>query len=64
MTLQYTRICLKENYSYQLLEQGLIYWSKSRPAHYHAHLGLPDKGREIKELVVCRTFDHIVRHTH
>ncbi len=30
--------------------------------HYHAQLGLPGKGRRIKELVVCRTFDHIVMH--
>ncbi len=25
--------------------------------HYHAQLGLPDKGRAIKELVVCNIWD-------
>ena len=25
--------------------------------HYHANLGLPDKGREIKGLVVCNSWD-------
>ena len=25
--------------------------------HYHAQLGLPDKGRAIKGLVVCKIWD-------
>ena len=28
-------------------------WSKTGATNYHAQLGLPDKGRAIKELVVC-----------
>ena len=30
--------------------------------HYNAQLGLPDKGRAIKELVVCRTFGKQILH--
>ncbi len=33
-------------------------WSQTGATHYHAHhLGLPDKGRAIKELVVCSSWD-------
>ena len=28
-------------------------WPKTIATHYHAQLGLPDKGRQIKGLVVC-----------
>ena len=28
-------------------------WPKTFANHYHAQLGLPDKGHAIKELVVC-----------
>ena len=28
-------------------------WPKSGATQYHAQLGLPDKGRAIKGLVVC-----------
>ncbi len=28
-------------------------WSQIGATHYHAKLGLPDKGRAIKGLVVC-----------
>ena len=28
-------------------------WPKTGATHYHEQLRLPDKGREIKELVVC-----------
>ena len=31
-------------------------WSKTGITHYLAQLGLPDKGREIKGLVVCNSF--------
>ena len=30
---------------------------KTGATHYHAQLGLPDKGRTIKELVVCNNWD-------
>ena len=29
-------------------------WPKTGVTHYHVQLGLPDKGRAIKGLVVCR----------
>ena len=32
-------------------------WSKTGITHYLAQLGLPDKGREIKGLVVCNSCD-------
>ncbi len=35
-------------------------WPKTGATHYHAQLGLLDRGCAIKELVVCWTFDHIV----
>ena len=28
-------------------------WPRTGPTHYHAQLGLPDKGRVIKGLVIC-----------
>ena len=28
-------------------------WHKTGATKYHTHLGLPDKGHSIKELVVC-----------
>ena len=28
-------------------------WPQTDATHYHAHLGLSDKGLAIKELVVC-----------
>ncbi len=31
--------------------------AQNRPTHYHAQLGLPDKGRAIKGLVVCYGWD-------
>ncbi len=31
---------------------GGLPWPQTGAAHYHAHLGLPDKGCEIKGLVV------------
>ena len=30
---------------------------KTGATQYHAHLGLPDKGRAIKGLVVCNNWD-------
>ena len=33
-----------------------MYWPEQ------AQLGLPDKGRVIKGLVVCGVFDHIIMH--
>ncbi len=32
-------------------------WPKTDATHYHAQLGLPDKGCKFKELVVGRSFD-------
>ena len=32
-------------------------WSQTGKTHYHAQLGLPDKGRGIKGLVVCNDWD-------
>ncbi len=32
-------------------------WPKTSTTQYHAQLGLPDKGRTIKELVVCHSLD-------
>ena len=33
-------------------------WPKTGATHYHAQLGIPDKGRAIKELVVSGKFSH------
>ena len=32
-------------------------WPKTVATQYHAQLELPDKGRAIKELVVCHNWD-------
>ncbi len=32
-------------------------WPQTGATQYHAQLGLPDKGRAIKELVVCNSWD-------
>ncbi len=32
-------------------------WPQTGVTHYHAQLGLPDKGRAIKGLVVCNDRD-------
>ena len=32
-------------------------WPQTGSTQYHAQLGLPDKGRAIKELVVCNNRD-------
>ncbi len=32
-------------------------WLKKGATHFHAQLGLPDKGRTIKWLVVCNNYD-------
>ena len=32
-------------------------WPKTGSTKYHAQLGLPDKGRAIKGLVVCNNWD-------
>ncbi len=32
-------------------------WPKTGTNQYHAQLGLPDKGRAIKELLVCNNWD-------
>ncbi len=32
-------------------------WPKTGATQYHAQLGLPDKGRTIKVLVVCTSWD-------
>ena len=32
-------------------------WPQTGATHYHAQLGLPDKGRAIKGLVVCNIWD-------
>ena len=32
-------------------------WTQTAATQYHAELGLPDKGRPIKGLVVCNNWD-------
>ena len=32
-------------------------WPQTGATHYHAHLGLPNKSRTIKGLVVCNNWD-------
>ena len=32
-------------------------WPQTGATHYHAQLGLPGKGRAIKGLVVCNSWD-------
>ncbi len=34
-----------------------MYWPQTGATHYHAQLGLPDKGRVINGLVVCNSWD-------
>ena len=36
-----------------IMRVGGMSWLKTDATHYHAKLGLPDKGLAIKELVVC-----------
>ena len=37
--------------------RGKCLGPKTGATNYHAQLGLPDKGRAIKELVVCNSWD-------
>ncbi len=37
-------------------------WLNTGAILYHVDLGLLDKGRSIKELVVCMTFDRVNMH--
>ena len=37
---------------------GIMTWPKTGATHFHAQLGIPDKGRAIKELVVFGKFSH------
>ena len=46
------------------LRAGELSWHKSGKTHYHAQLGLPEKGRVIKLFVVLRTFDSGVIQRH
>ena len=32
-------------------------WHQTGATHYHAQLGLPDKGRAIKGLVICNDLE-------
>ena len=32
-------------------------WPKTDATHNHSNLGLPDKGRSIKEFVVCNSWN-------
>ncbi len=32
-------------------------WPQTGATQYHAQLGLSDKGRQIKELIVCNNWD-------
>ncbi len=36
---------------------GGMPWPKTGATQYHAQLGLPDKGRAIKGMVVCNNWD-------
>ncbi len=38
-------------------QYGGMPWHKTGATHYHTHSGYPDKGRAIKLLVVCITWD-------
>ena len=40
-----------------MLRVGRMPWPQIGAAHYHAQLGLLDKGRAIKGLVVCYSWD-------
>ena len=40
---------------------GELSWPKTGTTHYHAQLGLPDKGCLIKELVVCLVLLNLIR---
>ena len=37
-------------------------WPKVGTTYFHAYLGLSDKGRAIKKLVVCRAIDGVIMH--
>ncbi len=39
------------------ISRGECLGPKTGAIHYHAQLGLPDKGRAINELVVCNSWD-------
>ncbi len=39
------------------MSRGNALAPKTGATQYHAHLALPDKGHEIKELVVCNDWD-------
>ena len=45
-----TRVC-------GLIGGGGMPWPQTGATQYHAQLGLPDKGRAIKGLVVCNSWD-------
>ncbi len=36
---------------------GGMRWPLTSATQYHAQFGLPDKGREIKGLIVCNSWD-------
>ena len=36
-----------------MVKVGILPWPQTGATKYHAQIGLPDKGRAIKELVVC-----------
>ncbi len=42
---------------HQKYEMGGMPWPQTGATHYHAQLGLLDKGREIKGLVICNSWD-------
>ena len=39
------------------MSRGGMPWPQTGATQYHAQLGLPDKGRAIKGLVVCKSMD-------
>ncbi len=39
------------------MSRGGMPWPQTGATHYHAQLELPDKGRAIKGLVVCNSWD-------
>ena len=57
-----------KNYSYccyaicatLIVRAGVMPWPKTEASNYHAQLGLPDKGRAIKELVVCWALPYLI----
>ncbi len=49
--------CCYVRYATLIVRLGCMPWPKTGATQYHAQLGLPDKGRAIKGLIVCNSWD-------